>query len=240
MAWEEAWRSFPDSYDRFFLQLRVATTELKRFGQPSRAANAVEAAKREAANLMGDGHTLGDQEFAGALLSNFAALISLSREDMDGAKNRVERAWNVMREVPSNSLTLEPPLANRYRIMVLENRGLLSARQGEWAAAEAIFSEAVVLARLEEPTSLSEALSLSAYAQLRRRRITDARRSLEEAVTLLAADTRPATYAATCRMLAVACDRLEDSKGAAAWLGRADDHRLAWRNEPAAGFAVAG
>ncbi len=232
-AWDRAAVALPPGYDRFFLSMRVAAAELKRFADFSRAEKAVRTAAEEADALADHGHAPGDCQFAQALVLNFQALIDLINDDLSSAGDRVEKAWGMIGELSSADLTLEPATANRYRVMVLENRGLLSVRRGLWGDAYRVFAEATALARACAPDSLAETLSLAACVRLRERKFADARQMLEEAADLLAADTRPGAYESVCRMLALACDEQGDSDAAAGWLDRAREHPTGpgWRGK---------
>jgi tetratricopeptide (TPR) repeat protein len=234
ISWRLATDQMPRGFDRFFLLMRIATTEFKRFQDQSRAREAMLLAAEEARLLPVHGHSSADARLAAALVLNLEALVSLTAVDFDQAESQVERGWGMLRELESAELTLEPSVVSRYRLMVLENRALLCVRCERWDRAAALFAEAVEFARSERQESLSEALTLAGYVQLRRECLAVARRTLTEAVGLLSVDSRPSAFESTCRMLALACAHQGDERSAAIWLKRATAHA------ESAGWGLAG
>jgi len=220
--WRLAHDRLAVAFDRFFLLLRAATAELKRYKDERRYLRAVDHAMAAAATLDKADHTAEDAAFAQSLVLNLRALASVTAGRSHEAAALVDRAWRTMIDIPLNRLTLPPGIAARYVVMVLENRGLLLVRQGRWAAAAWLFEELVSFARSAEPDSLSEALTLLGFAQLKQGSATAALAPLEEACELAGDDVRPGAHDAVRRLLAVACDEVGDPGRAAGWIQSLD------------------
>lgn len=229
VAWAKAKASFPPGFDRFFLFLRIATVELKRFHDEEGYRCALDGAGFEAANLSQAGHSTQDEQFAAALVANLDAFYSLRQGELQRVWHKAEFALKVMNSVSNTDLTLEPLVADRYRIMVMINYGLLQVGSGALASAARTFDEAVLLARNREPNSIAETLSVAGCLQVMRRDYAGGRSRLEEAALLYAVDVRPTSFKTLCRLLALSHEEEGDSQKASFWLNRAKVH--AWVEE---------
>lgn len=209
------------AFDRFFVHMRMATAELKRFNDHVRFETALARADNDASLLVHEGHTAEDAWFVRALVLNLRALAHLRRGDMREAAAHVGEAATYMRSLPAERLTLPPSVAGRYRFMVIQNLGLLHGRRGEWGVAAGHFRDAVQLARNADPASVSEGLAVLGFALLRLRSPASARVCLEEAERLLAHDARPKSLENVRALLAVACADADDERSAATWLALA-------------------
>ena len=216
--WQRAYDNMVVAYDRFFLTLRVATAELKRYHDQLGFTHAVDRAERAAALLASNGHSPEDSAFAQALVLNLRALESTVTKRYGEARDRLDLASHIVAELPFNKLTLPRDLAERYAVMILENQGLLDARVGRWASASAHFRDAVLVARTRERNSLPEALTLLSVAYLKQELFASARRPLLEAAALLHDDASPRAYGVVCRLLGLAFYALGDERTAADWL----------------------
>lgn len=230
-AWRKAAIALPGGFDRFLLFLRIATVELKRFRDEGGYRRALAAARNEAQSLSGAGHSVQDEQFALALASNLDAYALLRTGDEKGAKREIDFAIRAFGEISNPQLTLEAVVAQRYRIMVAINQGLLLVTLGRWSPAAQAFARSVLLARDGEPDSIAETLSITGSFQMMRKQWKQANETLREAADLYATDVRPSGYEAVCKLLALSYVELSDSRSAARWLDRARTTLSSPKNE---------
>ncbi|MFP2910706.1 hypothetical protein ACLESD_37845 [Pyxidicoccus sp. 3LFB2] len=209
-----------DPQQRLFTQLRLAAAELKRLLDAGRTEAALDEAARLAAALP---HA-PDATFCGALVKNLRALARVRSKRLDEAEVLITEAWREQEASPAASLTMEPRVADRYRVQVLENMALLASMKEDWARAVKVFEQAVTLADQHHPESLDEALSLLGFALIRAGQPARALDLLLPAEARVAQHVAPLRLRQLWKLIAVAFDGTGDRVSAGNWLARLESY----------------
>lgn len=209
-----------DPYDRFFTRFRMAVAEVKRLEGGSHAASAIACAMQHAERLLSDGLTSHDSDFARALIFNLRALVYVRAQQLDEAEIAIIEAWRIMVANPNSTLSVDPRVANRYRVQVLLNRAVLAGIKNDWCNALVVYEDALQFAHTEHQESYDEVLSLLGYALVRSGQPRHALAVLTRAEHLIAGGVTPVRLRQVWKLLAVAAADVGDNQAANAWLAQ--------------------
>ncbi|SDX97033.1 M48 family metallopeptidase [Thermoactinomyces sp. DSM 45892] len=173
-VYREAFDIWMDPYQKFTTQFRLSVAEIKRLNTPENIESSLLDTEKAAEAFGTVTRSKNTTRFCMGMIRNLHALHLLKSGEIEEAGKTINEAWELISSVSDDEIHIRPEISNRYRMQVLENKGLYFKTIGDWDSAVALLKDAVYFSEHHHRESLSEGLAMLGYALIRNKRFNEA------------------------------------------------------------------
>ncbi|QKG83404.1 tetratricopeptide repeat protein [Kroppenstedtia pulmonis] len=228
-AYKLASEYWSDPYQKFSVQFRLAVAEIKRIKKPNNIPLTLDITYN-AAKDFGKVTNNATAKFSFGLIKNLEALYFIKTKQMDRAYESISDALNIVEEIPSNKISIDPDITFRYRIQIVENYALFIGITSDWESSLPIFDRLLELSRIYHQDSLPEVLAMYGYALVQAGKSEKAINILLESEQLFGNSPWVMKVPEIRKMLVVAYDNIGRDKEALYWLNKIDEYEVTFNS----------